>query len=63
MRLFKVTNDYVVSTSNETATEIGEEVLAKGGNAVDAAIAVSYALGVAQPYASGIGGGGGMLNL
>ena len=54
-------NDYVVSTSNETATKIGEEVLAKGGNAVDAAIAVSYALGVAQPYASGIGGGGGML--
>lgn len=54
-------NNYVVSTSNQTATEIGEKVLADGGNAVDAAIAVSYALGVAQPYASGIGGGGGML--
>lgn len=54
-------HSYVVSTSNEKATEIGEKVLAEGGNAVDAAIAVSYALGVAQPYASGIGGGGGML--
>lgn len=54
-------HSYVVSTSNKKATEIGEKVLAEGGNAVDAAIAVSYALGVAQPYASGIGGGGGML--
>lgn len=54
-------HSYVVSTSNQAATEIGEKVLAEGGNAVDAAIAVSYSLGVAQPYASGIGGGGGML--
>lgn len=57
----KSNNNYAVSTSNAVATEIGEKVLADGGNAVDAAIAVSYALGVAQPYASGIGGGGGML--
>lgn len=52
---------YSVSTSNEMATKIGEEVLAKGGNAVDAAVAVAYALGVVEPYGSGIGGGGGML--
>ena len=57
----KSNNSYVVSTSNKAATEVGEKVLAEGGNAVDAAIAVSYALGVSQPYASGIGGGGGML--
>lgn len=52
---------YSISTSNELATKVGEEVLANGGNAVDAAVAVSYALGVVEPYGSGIGGGGGML--
>ena len=52
---------YSISTSNELATQVGDEILAKGGNAVDAAVAVSYALGVVEPYGSGIGGGGGML--
>lgn len=61
--LFKVDSDYSysISTSNKLATKVGEEILAKGGNAVDAAVAVSYALGVVEPYGSGIGGGGGML--
>lgn len=52
---------YSISTSNELATQVGEEILANGGNAADAAIAVSYVLGVVEPYGSGIGGGGGML--
>lgn len=58
----KITNkSYAISTSTEQATEIGKEILEHGGNAVDAAVAVSYALGLTEPYGSGIGGGGGML--
>jgi gamma-glutamyltranspeptidase / glutathione hydrolase len=53
--------NYGVSASNPTAVEVGMEVLAGGGNAIDAAVAVAYTLGVAEPFGSGIGGGGTML--
>lgn len=49
---------YGVSASHPLAVEVGMEVLEKGGNAADAAVAVSYMLGVVEPYGSGIGGGG-----
>ncbi|WP_254434249.1 gamma-glutamyltransferase [Halobacillus sp. Marseille-Q1614] len=52
---------YGVTSDSKIATEVGTKVLEQGGNAVDAAIAVSYVLGVAEPYGSGIGGGGTML--
>lgn len=58
---FRTGTHYSVSTCCDEATKVGMKILEKGGNAVDAAIAISYALGVAEPYASGLGGSGNML--
>jgi gamma-glutamyltranspeptidase/glutathione hydrolase len=48
----------MVVTTQHLATEVGVDILKKGGNAVDAAIAIGYALAVVHPAAGNIGGGG-----
>ena len=51
----------IVAAQSRSAAEVGAEVLAAGGDCVDAVVATTFALGVLEPWMSGAGGGGAMV--
>ena len=57
----ELAKDYMVVSQNHHSTDAGYKILQKGGNAIDAAVAVGFALAVTLPRAGNIGGGGFML--
>ena len=60
-KIIAVGSNGMVTTQHYLATKVGEDILNQGGNAYDAAIAISFTLAVVLPRAGNIGGGGFMV--
>ena len=58
---YAITHKAMVASDQHLATQVGLNILKQGGNAIDAAVAVAYALAVVHPCCGNIGGGGFML--
>ena len=58
---FRESTRYMISSSHPLATQAGEKILKRNGNAIDAAITTQMVLNVVEPQSSGIGGGGFLL--
>lgn len=59
--LWSASPSYVVASDSKEASRIGLEILASGGNIIDSAVAMSFALCVVRPQSTGLGGGGFLL--
>lgn len=51
-------SSFMVAAANPLAAEAGRKIIAQGGNAIDALVAVQTVLGLVEPQSSGLGGGG-----
>lgn len=57
VQTMKTANDFMISAANPHAAQAGHDVLARGGNAIDAMVATQMMLGLVEPQSSGLGGG------
>lgn len=61
IKKYKIYKEYAVSTENKKCSELSGNILERGGNAMDGAVAAAICIGILNSFSSGIGGGGFLL--